>query len=129
MSAFICSDYHVSVLANYAFEQGVNYYWRGRYRKCADPEEIGAILMKENIRSVNYRYQERSRSLFEYAASVVGNMPDNAQILQAAFCLNYQSCERDDWPKSEAHAILMAIIYDAAHAFSKGAWALEKPAS
>ena len=129
MSAFICSDYHVSVLANYAFEQGVNYYWRNQYRKCADPEEIGAILMKENIRSVNYRYQERNKISFEYDASVVGNMPDNAQILQAAFCLNYQSCERDDWPKSEAHAILLAIVYDASHAFSKGAWGLEKPAS
>jgi hypothetical protein len=127
MSAFICNDYHISVLANYAWENGLPYYWNGQYRKCDNPERIGAILKKENVRSVNYRYSERQSTKFEYDASVVGKEISRAQILQAAFCLNYQSCERDDWPKSEAHAIIMAIVYDAAYGFSDGEWEIQKP--
>ena len=127
MSAFICNDYHISVLANYAWTEDVPYYWRGQFRKCNDPERIGAILKKENVRSSNYRYGKRTPAEFKYDAAVVGNRYPHEQILQAAFCLNYQSCERDDYPRSEAYAILMAIVYDAAHGFSSGEWEIQKP--
>ena len=126
MSAFICNDYHISVLANYAAKQQLLYRHNNKTKGANDAAIIGLILHKENVRSYNYRYGTHLPTTdftFDYA---VQEKPfHESVIISAANCLDYQSCERPDWEKSEAKAIVTAIKAMASNAFSEtGVWEL-----
>lgn len=87
MSAYICSDRHIATIAvTYGNLTGMD---RQEIQKLADQ------LKRWNIRSVNYRYNERTRmapcSLAEVAQLGLTDM------VELCRCLEYQSCERQDW--------------------------------
>jgi hypothetical protein len=108
MSAFICSDEHINVLINYAVNKRASYYWNPRRIDITskNASEIGQILLDENYRSVNHRYRSEHGEphAFKFKLSI---KPYSAvDILKAINCLDYQSCETDDWSKSQAWAIL-----------------------
>lgn len=78
-------------------------------------DRIGQILHNENVRSVNHRYAHNpemisARDCYRYkehrAALVLTGTPLIVQVLKSAECLAYQSCERNDWEKSDARQIL-----------------------
>ena len=82
---------------------------------------IGQVLLAENVRSVNHRYDEQRGgesyhfTRFPYVVRV-------ANLLGLIDCLAYQSCEHPEWEESEAHAILQALKGAAIHQLPGYAW-------
>lgn len=101
MSAFVCSDKHVLIVAKIIAEICE--------KPAADVLTIAEELRRENIRSVNYRYRERSRFPKGWETTpdyltIAGLAPvDCAALIE---CLDYQSCERPDYAKSHAGKML-----------------------
>lgn len=59
MSAFIVSHKHINALVSAMLDAQVS-YWDGHTRIYVtrhNAEEVGRILLDENVRSVNYRYE------------------------------------------------------------------------
>lgn len=128
MSAFICSKDHFVVLACFAatrrqgsFNVDPRYLQHpsskahlaiagGEY----SPEELAThyaqVLYEANCKSVDHRYSETN----ERDKIVIQDICQRDDIpalviLKGCNCLNYQSCERDDWEQSAAFEILQHI--------------------
>jgi hypothetical protein len=87
MSAFICSDKHISTVAQYFFAMDP-----------AGAQSFANDLKRENILSVNYRYKENEpiTPVRMSEADPLGfySIDDIAGLVA---CLNYQSCEHPDY--------------------------------
>jgi hypothetical protein len=116
MSAFIVGTDHIGYLVSAAVEAGIRQSgfgicWDGERVEWHNADSVGAALLRENIASVSFRYQDHG----------TGNLPgpipnpvpedytyqpfvkvDAAQVLKAVDCLEYQSCEHPAWKDSEA---------------------------
>lgn len=106
------------------------------------PSQLGQILVSANVRSVGFRYSEPGRTAYygpEVAASMddldadAGELPgpcdayymgpyvyanpgytlSPGEVFKAISCLDYQSCEYDEWRQSEAFAFLGALRLEA----------------
>ena len=107
MSAFVCSD-----------DEQVEACVRGwaevaKWRQVTPEEQqrIANVLMRENIRSVNWRYGERTKiRKVIFGENYVHAHPH--QLIQWLRCLDYQSCERDDYEKSEAYRLNLQMRVD-----------------
>ena len=90
MSAYIVNDKTINAIVSYAMDKGLN---------VNNPQELATMLMNENVRSVNYRYNETTKQAikFEYVKGVSLDM-----FYGAINCLNYQSCECNDYEQSKA---------------------------
>jgi len=102
MSAFICNHSHVTALAVYAA--------RNRILGWTDAKQVGELLHAENVRSVNFRYGETTMPDFAMCAWAAFHEFSRVQILKAARCLRYQSCEHPGWQASDASRLLEEII-------------------
>lgn len=71
-------------------------------------EVVGQILLDENVRSVNYRYSEDERFVYDHATPASTRWTP-VEILSAIDCYEYQACETPEWSTSEAHAICVAL--------------------
>ena len=94
MSAYICSDRHIATIAvTYGNLTGMD---RQEVQKLADQ------LKRWNIRSVNYRYNERTR----FAPCCLDDVAKlgSTDMVALCDCLEYQSCERQDWKTDCAKA-------------------------
>jgi len=118
MSAFICSDTHVNAIVTYAAEKQIS-YWNPQTCEHVritmhNVEEIGRLLMDENVRSYCHRYADADDDDKSAGAVYVFKRfatPLTAiEVIKACHCLSYQSCETDDWGGTLAHKILQAII-------------------
>lgn len=113
MSAFIVSDKLLNVILTMAVVKKASYYWKPNNMRVdisrKNASEIGQKLLDENFRSVNTRYRENDKAArFAYRA-VRSDEFSAVDVLKAISCLDYQSCETDDWSESEAWAILDGI--------------------
>lgn len=101
MSAWIASDKHI---ASFVF-------------KCAnssdDKQAIANLLKKANIRSVNYRYDERTKITPCDLNQVQEITWEEACMLGAS--LDYQSCQRPDWENSKAYHLLNRLRAEAGY--------------
>ncbi len=108
MSAYICSDAQFAVLVSRVAMMP--------YSPIKPGEEVAAanLLKRENIRSVNYRYNKRNRitrvefneddpALRDLSFSLRG-------LIKLAQCIEHQSCERPDYERSRANHLLSRII-------------------
>lgn len=114
MSAYIVSNNHINAILRFAdlhCSSVVGGFARQHMKMPAAGEyltKIGQILLRENVRSVNYRYREKTRpGKFEYDQDAPA--VSHIEALKLVNCLDYQSCERKDWHKSPA-CILLAEI-------------------
>lgn len=109
MSAFICTRPHVAAVAKYASAAGL----------VIDGADTATTLLRENIRSVNYRYDEHGRTR-KFTAAEIDRAPvlSADALLKQVHCLRYQSCERPDFNSSRACKLLQSIE---AHAIAAGA--------
>ena len=107
MSAFIVNKQTIDGIVDYAEEHKLL-----GYGLPTDPVELGQILWKENHRSVNYRYKEKARTP-KYYRSSKSKWIETPQFYKLLHCLNYQSCERDDWEKTKAYKYLRELGYRA----------------
>jgi hypothetical protein len=112
MSAFVVSNKHISALVKAAHcsypGNGPYYYWHNEsHFFLGNLEDIGQKLVDENLRSVNYRYDEQECP----EPFILTPTPDYplAALLKACDCYEYQACETPDWRDTEAWAILDAI--------------------
>jgi len=115
MSAFICSDKHIGALVRWASEHKVTAYHGvpGRtYEVKGNEQDIGDILFQENVKSVNYRYQEDgSAESFFYPEDSLHLSA--IEIYKLAQSLKYQSCEHPEWSTSLAKEIIRSIQREA----------------
>ena len=117
MSAFICTDRHIATVAKaYAFHTGEQEAFAG---------DLANTLKRENIRSVNCRYNQRTRITpcgLTNAVPVAAGHYRAVDLLELANCLDYQSCERSDYEKSVAHRELQRIIAHFKELASRQPW-------
>jgi hypothetical protein len=139
MSAFICGPDHFKVLAIFAASRrhgSLNVDPRYIKELKADHEDTTAglatiyadILYQENIRSVRARYPEDKRDTLpgpnvkplhivvsgRDQTLAVYRLPP-VSILKMCDCLEYQSCETDDYRSTTAFKLLDAIRRAAIH--------------
>jgi len=74
----------------------------------ASAGRVGAMLLAENRRSVDHRYDEQEWEE-PYLFHALPGVPDPVIVLKAIACYRYQSCEHPDWPDSEAAAFCQAL--------------------
>lgn len=102
MSAFVVPNSHITVLAAFIAQ-------RDLCPGCSI-QEIGEILLNENIESIRFRYPDDRENYmgFEIDERAASLCPTLVQIIKAANCLEYQSCEHDDYQQSQAYAMTKA---------------------
>lgn len=123
MSAFIVSNTHINALLSYAIDKQVT-YWNEKAGERTritrhNAEEVGRILMDENVRSVCARYRdagndEKSAGA-DYSFQYFSTPLTAAEVIKACQCLEYQSCETDDYDASLAWRITQDIKNHACH--------------
>lgn len=111
MSAFMCSDRHLTVLASYAVRHGLTGLVSRPGR--ADLElivEVFGTLARENMASLNARYPgDTGDAIGTVRPAAIVERPDPLTIIKACHCYAYQSCEHGAWEGSEAHTLVQAI--------------------
>lgn len=100
MSAWTVSSAHIDVLVNAAAEYGL--------LADKDPQTVGQTLWRENYRSVNARYGERSRTP-HYTLKTTEAPLLPAAVVHAVGCYSYQACEHRGWEKSAARKLCDAL--------------------
>lgn len=130
MSAHLVSEKNIHALVNYGSRReygSIPKYWFGEWKEI-NPQSAGQILWNENNRSVNFRYDEQEPDpVYTFRPAPFQNYTA-VQIIKACDCLDYQSCETDDWKNTEAYAILHMIRERAIHAlpgYEEAAWGID----
>ena len=118
MSAYICSDETISVIANAFVNHGVDF---NAENYSPDPlsimigdhkrQSIGQCLLNKNYDSVNYRYDEESKPhLFEYKfvndCMMNGSEDDLGLVLGCIKNYIYQACEEPNFFETELYKSL-----------------------
>ncbi|MFM7008678.1 MAG: hypothetical protein ACKO0Z_05010 [Betaproteobacteria bacterium] len=117
MSAYVMSVQEIAPIVEFAVQHRIAFKDGHHYRAaCTDnASAIGQILLAENVRSVNARYREASKvptyvhPKFTKTRQLTDHFRMLHDVADAASCLDYQSCETDDWTATEAHAILARV--------------------
>jgi hypothetical protein len=97
MSAWLVSKRHIDAIVTGL----INARLIGGTVEAADA--AGFLLWQENNISVSHRYRE---PLDDLLYCWQANEVDAWTLLKAIDCLDYQSCEHDGWPTSDAFALL-----------------------
>jgi len=114
MSAFICSDNHISAIVKWATRNNVS-IWYGnpsRSLRTGDEQEIVEILYAENVKSVNYRYKgddPTTGCVYDPTSPILTPV----EVIKLTQSLEYQSCEHPGWETSDAKEILRTIKSEA----------------
>jgi hypothetical protein len=131
MSAFIVNDYHINALVTYGVRAKAQYYNGDEWVYFNEDTAwaLASRLYRANVQSVNRRYGERTRSTgFKYKPVDISQL-NAADIVKACDCLEYQSCERKEWERSQARKTLLAIRDSAIRILTRQseAWELRQP--
>lgn len=113
MSAFVVAPEHINAIVSWgeAHKHQASYWWAGRRRPIAgDAARVASVLHAQNVRSVNARYEECDPGHgHRYVQRPRARQLSAVQLLGALDCYEYQASETDDWPETEAHAIVDAL--------------------
>ncbi len=126
MSAFVVDKIHISAILDGARKAGARYnhyfgYYYNKEHKELTPEnmnDIGQMLLDENIKSVSHRYEGSyltdlpGRTDAEYLLPYKHTQQrrfDIVQYIKFIDCLDYQSCEHPEYKTSEAKCFLDAL--------------------
>ena len=105
MSAWLVSQHHIAALATALLDLGHG------------PQAVGETLLRENERSLRYRYEERAEPYFNEDGQLTapfafaGPVREGgvAWLLKQVDCYAYQACEHPAWQQSEAKRLCDAI--------------------
>lgn len=130
MSAFIVSDEHIAAMLQAAklrlpYDQ-FRYTWAGKLHATNDVRELAQILIDENYRSVNYRYQESGDSHI-YQAPINQKKFTPVELLKLCHSYQYQACETPDWKETRAYALSQALLRYAINAlpgYEQAEWSI-----
>ncbi|MDQ1246119.1 MAG: hypothetical protein QG597_486 [Actinomycetota bacterium] len=136
MSAFIVDPEHIHVLLSAGlryryYQMPLSWCWDNPTRQgqltVETVDQVGDMLTEANIASVNHRYGEdnplggyRYQSPRQAGWSI-------GELLHALDCYEHQSCERDDWQSTEAHAFCQALrtqLITALPGYDSGPWSI-----
>ncbi len=125
MSAYLVNKEHIDYLVGAMMYQCAHstggYFFGGRWvmLKAGDHDALakcGQMLWSTNEASVDERYPAEDGTPPEppikygkWGGSVFQHY-DPVQVIKSAHCLDYQSCELDDWKKTEAYAFCEQLI-------------------
>lgn len=115
MSAFLCSDKHISAIIEYGSIQGCSMYQKGGKYVDFKGNEIALAqkLKQANVASINERYDEGEECepiKFQTSYSEFGEAPYSAiQIVKLCDSFNYQACEVEDYEETEAFRIVETV--------------------
>jgi len=122
MSAWIVFPVHTSYLVASALElapDGYLTFGHGRLLTPNTKDEVGQLLMDENVRSVQYRYDRDSfdelpgpvdkTGIREYRHNNLDLDLDPIMLLKQLDCYEYQSCECPDWEETDAYAFFQVV--------------------
>jgi hypothetical protein len=116
MSAYIMNEDEINIIVGYFLKphnSGVN--GTGLWTKIGDnydhinaenAREIGKILFDENVRSVEGRYNSNENHEYCFRFMAGAHKRPVGNIAGALDCLEYQSCESDNWHETNAWHII-----------------------
>jgi hypothetical protein len=138
MSVFILSNKHINVLVSALLlkNRGIFNIYDSKdeayeFISYKDGDKIGQILLNENYRSINYRYNDTQKPphKFKYQfQSEVKYYDYLVQIFAACDCYDYQSCETDDYKQTLAYSIIDKIRKETIRRlrhYDKAEWSIE----
>ena len=110
MSAWIVSKAHIDRMVKTAIAWGIA-------PRDKSYNELGRMLWVENLNSVKYRYPNDTSGKRPGPSGLTDEDIENyeydggdeltpVEALSASRCLDYQSCEHDEWPASDARKFL-----------------------
>jgi hypothetical protein len=118
MSAFICSEFHIKIIAC-AMQADLIGYPKQQIKiqyNAIELSKIANILNRANYKSVNVRYpnnKEKYQKLsitFDDCAKIEEYINNSSNpyllIMKLATCYAYQSCEFDSWDRSKAKKLI-----------------------
>ena len=157
MSAFMVSDSHIDALISLARygPKGADPqrdHWDGRFDWYGDDgklgtldhtnaDEIGAMLIRENVASLEARYPGDAATLVGcdpasagkgYRFPVMAPKQTVAEGMKAIACFEYQACEHAGWSKSSAAAFcrtLRDVLCSRVPGYHAAPWAIPDRAS
>ena len=129
MSAYIVDRNHIRFLVESATAMTHPYHrpfkwWipslrRARLLRSGNATEVGQMLWDENIASVRYRYSSDPDGdlpgpidedfVYLHQEPRLPFRPTPAEVLKAADCYYYQSCEHPEWSQSDSLAFINAL--------------------
>lgn len=137
MSAFVLADDHIDFLVSAVVVYSVH---RADYEGVRTWTELGQLLLRENYRSVDYRYEdsaspgwpEGEQGLWESYRHRPVELEhlDPVQSIKVVQCYQYQSCEHPGWPDSEAKRItdrLLDRVIQQLPGMAEAAWVWRRP--
>jgi hypothetical protein len=146
MSAFVCQPEHIGLLAAFlATDQEP----KSHVLREEKATRFAITLARQNIDSVAYRYPGdkdgerpgpaglKDQQIIDlaglWAVHFANNPPQKTltEIIKFAHCLDYQSCETDDYKTTNAADLIRQIIYAACrnrHDYEPAAWEYNAPA-
>lgn len=115
MSAYIMDTDRIEQIGRFvdlhkSDPRGIFVYREGRdyTENYMSGQRVAEVLMRENVRSVNYRYKERTK-VPKIAVPADGDPPVEL-IAELLHTWDYQSCERKDFGRSEARAVYVRLL-------------------
>lgn len=104
MSAWLCSDKHIFELAQYFVDKCQTYS-----SSKLTFEQAAEELYKENVRSLNYRYDDDDFADLNPPHAYMRTVFDPAVLAKQVNCYEYQACEHPAWEESKAHEMCQDI--------------------
>ncbi len=120
MSAFVVDKAHINALVNAGLSlpsrDNLTWYHDGKHHKlnCINVDEVGQMLLDENIKSVGHRYEDcevtdlpgrvDAEYLIPFKHKLSYNPLPAVTVFSLINCYKYQCCETDEWEDSEAFA-------------------------
>lgn len=113
MSAFVVESDHIDLMVTIAIR---SCGWNEQYVNIPETaDKLGQDLWNENYASINYRYDEEEPApeyhwtpVAEYQAEELTNL-QLVQVVKAAHCYGYQTCEHPGWKDSKAYWACQAV--------------------
>lgn len=108
MSAYVVPQAHIRAIVNWATISRAGKRNLPTRVSVMSAQELGQQLLDANVRSVNYRYNDKSVAE-KYVHKVNLTLISPLQVLKALDGLEYQCCEPNDYDGSECDQIINAL--------------------
>jgi hypothetical protein len=123
MSAYLLNDQTFGILAKFAIDNDTTKYGELYGSDLGTVEKVLSELVGANLKSLSTRYPDTKadpaldfagvqKDIFLRRCNVEASRDWHVspfEILKSCDCLDYQSCEFDEWTKSTAYKILASI--------------------
>lgn len=113
MSAFMCTDKHLTVLAMYAVQYGLDLHGDSRMTLLERERAAYRLLFRANVASLDARYPG------DTGRDIPGDLDETTRPFQRALsglaivkqchCYAYQACETTGWEGCRAQLLIEAI--------------------